>query len=263
MKNNITSALSRIIISLVVIMCFSGCVIVNFFEFNTARPLGDQVTYELEVSEYNGIRIDGFCDVHYYAPQIGGASANTVILKVQSNLRQYYIVEVIRGELIVRTTGRISFGQKKAASLTIYTPVLNSVSMYPIRSRGNTGSAYSFTAYDPIVSDSFTFILKGDGDGRAELDVNSLNVELAGAGKLELSGRADNINFNLSGVGELNSFSLQARDTIVSLTGAGAIKLNSSETLIIEANGAGSIEYIGNPSLNLNTNGMVNVIRVD
>ena len=54
MKSVKTSALIKIFFMLVVIMCFSGCVIVNFFELNTIRPLGEHTTYEMDSIEYIG-----------------------------------------------------------------------------------------------------------------------------------------------------------------------------------------------------------------
>ena len=236
-------------IALSAILVLSGCVIVNITEPDTITAKGKPEDYVIKTGEFHQLRVSGHFEIHYFS-----AASDTVTLSVQPNLREYYTVEVINGELVVRTTGRINFGSGKAPVLTVSTPALDRV----IKEGAGT-----FTAHDRISSGSLHFILSGAGSAKAELDVNNLTADMSGAGEMTLSGRADTINLNLSGIGELDAMSLRARDATVSLSGTGTIRVNSSVSLRIDASGTGSVEYKGSPVLNINRNGLIGIKQVD
>jgi hypothetical protein len=239
-----------IVLCALFILCFSGCVVVNYTGTSAVSGKGTPEKYEIKVGEYNRIKVEGNCEIQYYA-----APSDTVTLEVQPNLREYFAMEFNDGELIVRTTKRINYNSNKAPVLTVSTPVLNSLTM---------AGVCIFKANDKIKADTFNLELSGAGSGKAELDVNSLKADMSGAGSFELSGRADNAVMNLSGAGELKAFSLQAREALVNLSGAGTIRINCSEKLSVEASGAGTVEYRGSPSsLSLNKSGAVSIRKAD
>ena len=239
-----------VLFTVFIIVSFSGCILLNIngSDFNSVRGKGDPQKFEIRVGAYNGIRIEGFCNINYYA-----APSNTVTLEIQPNLREYFIIEVEGGDLVVRTTRRISYNSGKVPVLTVSAPVLNRV---------NIDGGGNFTAHDKIISDSLSFTINGAVKGIAELDVNSTTVSLSGAGKMDLSGRSDTADFILSGAGELNALSLQTRDAKVKLSGAGKISLSCSDNLAVNAEGAGSVEYRGSPSVNMNTSGLVSIKKL-
>jgi len=230
-------------------MVFSGCVVVNHTDANAISGKGNPEKYTIAVGEYNGIKIEGLCEIQYYA-----APSNTVTLEVQPNLREYFVVEVVNRELVISTTKRISYNSNKAPVLTVSTPALNSLTI--------TG-ACTFKTIDKIKTDIFNLEISGAGEGKAELDVNSLKTNMSGAGSFELFGKVDNAEIKFSGAGELKAASLQIRDASVNFSGAGAIRINCSEKLSIVARGAGIVEYSGSPILSLDTSGPVRIKKVD
>jgi hypothetical protein len=238
-----------IVLCILLVLCFSGCVVVNFTGTGTVSGKGTPEKYEIKVGEYNRIKVEGNCEIQYYA-----ALSNTVTLEVQSNLREYFVVEVKNGELIVSTTKNISYNSGKAPILMVSTPVLNSLTIAGI---------CTYKANDKIKADTFNLEISGAGSGKAELDVNSLKASISGVGNFELYGKADNAEIILSGTGELNASSLQVRESSVELSGVGTIRVYCSEKLSIEASGAGTVEYRGSPSLSLNKGGVVNIKKVD
>ena len=248
MKRILHSVFCAIIIT-VLAAGFYGCVFVNFGEFNAAAGKGDMENYKFDVGEYNRINAEGQYEIRYYA-----APSGTVTLTVQPNLLEYYEVEVINGELVVNTTKKVTFSSSQSAVLTVSSPVLNSVTI--------TGAG-KFIAHDKITADSFTLILNGAAEGKADLDVNSLFVNLSGAGSFNLSGNADTASLKLSGAGDLNALSLQTRDATVDMSGAGTVRVYSTGSLQINADGVGNVEYKGSPSLNLNRDGLVSIKRLD
>jgi len=243
----------------VFVLCFYGCVLINFSNENRAASGSGSVSgkgvpekYEIRVGEYNRIKVEGGnCEIQYYS-----APSNTVTLEVQPNLREYFVVEVKNSELIVRTTKRINTYSNKSFTpvITVSTPVLNGLTI--------TG-ACKLKTNDKIKADTFILEVNGASAGKAELDVKSFKASISGAGSFELSGRADNAEIELSGAGELNAFSLQMREAQVNLSGAGSIKINCSEKLHIKASGASEVEYMGSPNISLNTSGAVSIKKVN
>ena len=238
-----------IVLCAVLVLCFSGCVVANFTTDERAvSGKGVPEKYEIYTGEYSGIRVEGLCEIQYFA-----APSNTVTLEIQPNLREYYVVEVKNGELIVSNTRKINYSSRSPV-LTVSTPALNSLAI---------AGMCTFKINDKIKGDAFNLDIRGAGDGNAEFDVNSLKASMAGAGDFEFSGKADIAEIKLSGAGKLNAFSLQTREASVDLSGAGTIKIYSSEKLSIKASGAGTVEYKGSPSLSLNTSGLVSIKKAD
>jgi len=234
-----------------VVSCLSGCafVVVVFADNNAVTGQGDLESFEFKVGKYSGIKIEGHYEIRYYA-----APSDTVTLEIQPNLRDYYVVEVIGDELIVRATRRISYNLGKTPVLTVSTPVLNSLVVE---------GACTFIAYDKITAGSLTVSLFGAIEGKAELDVDRLSINASGASSFELSGKADTVDMNISGAGELDALSLQAREATINLSGVGEVRISCSENLRVNAGGVGTVEYKGSPSVDISRGGLVNVKKVD
>jgi len=227
----------------------SGCVVVNYTDSNAVSGKGTLEKYVINVGEYNGIKVEGLCEIQYYS-----APSNTVTLEVQSNLREYFVVEVENGVLILRTTKKIRYNSDKAPVLTVSTPALNRLTI--------TG-ACTFKTVDRIKADTFILDINGAGDGKVEFDANRLIANVSGAGSFELSGKADNADIKFSGAGDLKAFSLLIREASVIFSGAGSIEINCSEKLFIDASGVGSLEYKGSPILSLSSRGPVSIKKAD
>jgi len=246
-----------IAISLITIS-FSGCFVINLADVNTPKPHGKQEVYTFLVGEYSGIHINGYCDVNYYS-----APSDAVTLKVQPNLLEYFVIEVVDDILYIRTTKRINFGSWQNPLVTVSVPVLNSLTIDGFGGAGGFGSTSTFTAVDKITSDMLQILIRSAVTSRAELDVEYLYVNVFGASKLELSGNANNANIRVSGAAELNALALQTSDTVIDLSGAGTIRVSCSDNLEINAEGAGTVEYRGSPRLNQKTGGVVTIRQLN
>jgi hypothetical protein len=238
-----------IVLCALLVLSFSGCVVVNYTDANEVSGKGTPEKYVINVGEYNGIKVEGLCEIQYYA-----VPSNTVTLEVQPNLREYFVVEVENGVLIIRTTKRIGYNSGKTPILTVSTPALNSLTI---------AGACTFKTIDQIKTDTFYLEISGAGEGKAELDANRLIASLSGAGSFEFSGKVDNAEITFSGAGELKAFSLQMREASINFSGAGAVRISCSEKLSVEASGAGTIEYKGSPILSVNTRGPVSIKKAN
>jgi len=252
MNNKMKIISVKFVLMILIIMNLSGCIVVNLGNYDVVSAKGDSQLYEFSVGDFSGIKIEGYCEINYYAAN-ADIRPGTVTLSVQENVREYYKVEVVNNDLVVRTTKRVSFPFNQRPALTISAPALNRIAI---------DGAGAFTAHDKITADSLTLALRGACSGSAELDVNHLSVDVSGAGNFKLSGRADTAGLNLSGAGDLDALALTSRNASVDLAGAGTIKINCTENLNIKANGVGTVEYRGNPGINLSRGGLVSVRQV-
>jgi len=249
MKKTLQSTLCLAMIVTFIVFCFSGCIIVGLTDSRSVTARGNHETYVLNVSPFNAIKVEGHFLIRHYA-----SHSDTVTLAVQSNVREHIIIEVINGELIARTTRRLSFGSNRAPVLTVSTPVLNRVTIL---------GAGDFIMNDKIIADSLDIIIAGASDGKITLDVNRLSVDISGAGDVELSGNANTANFNLLGAGDIKALELQTVDTTIRLSGAGTVSISCSENLQIIASGAGNVRYRGSPRINQSTTGPVSIRQVN
>jgi len=237
-------------IALIAALYMSGCIITGFTgTTNTVTGTGETENYVFTVGAYSGIKAEGAVNINYYS-----SPSNIVTLTVQPNLLEYFKIEVTGNDLVIKTTRNIKPGAGKFPTLTVSVPVLNRLEISGI---------CDFITYNKITADSFTLSQSGAGSGRIELDVNSLLIDMSGAGRMDLSGKADTVNYKLSGAGDIDSLSLEARDSTINFSGAGSINVNSTEYLRIVASGAGSILYRGSPQIDLNRSGFISITRVD
>ena len=231
-----------------ILTVFSGCVVVNM-SGTTVRGEGSPESFEIPVSRFDRVNIGGAFELHYRE-----ADVHRVSLEIQPNLMEYIQTDVIDGELRVRTARGVRYVSILTPVLTVYSPELKGLEI---------SGASSFTTYDVLKADTFSINLSGAGSSRLELDINTLNLNVSGAGSFILFGKADTINISMSGAGELEALSLESREGTVNFSGAGTIKVNSTESLSIRASGIGTVLYKGSPSLTLNNSGMVTIRRVE
>ena len=107
-----------------------------------------------------------------------------------------------------------------------------------------------------LKTDSLTININGAAEGNlTDLNVNSLKIIITGAGRLFLSGTANNQDISISGAGEYNANGLTSKTASITITGAGKGTVKVSNSLNAIINGAGDIYYIGNPQVTKQLNG--------
>jgi hypothetical protein len=92
-----------------------------------------------------------------------------------------------------------------------------------------------------------------EASGATDIDVENLSgerfeLELSGAGDVELRGKLDALDVEISGAGDLDARSLEAKQVTIDLSGAGEAKVWATTKLDVDISGAGEVEYWGNPS---------------
>jgi hypothetical protein len=79
-----------------------------------------------------------------------------------------------------------------------------------------------------------------------EADAPDLKASISGSGKVDLAGRTQNFDLDLSGAGKATCYDLMSGNTKVEISGAGSAEVFASVKLEARVSGAGSVKYKGN-----------------
>jgi hypothetical protein len=105
--------------------------------------------------------------------------------------------------------------------------------------------------------DQFQLVLKGAGDVKmTDIQANSLDIELPGAGLISLAGEATNQQIWLKGAGSYDAPHLKSQNAVVKLHGVGKARIWVTDSLDASVDGVGHIEYHGDPQVRKSVNGL-------
>ena len=102
--------------------------------------------------------------------------------------------------------------------------------------------------------------LSGLGDVELiDLKLDALAVRLSGAGTVDASGSAAQVDINVSGAGSFDSGDLESEIVNINLSGAGNATVWATETLDVSISGLGNVSYYGSPRLHQSITGLGNI----
>lgn len=105
--------------------------------------------------------------------------------------------------------------------------------------------------------DNFQLILKGAGEIiMSDIQAQSIDIELPGAGLISLNGTVENQKVSLRGAGSYDAPRLKSANALVKLHGVGKASVWVENSLDAEVDGVGHIEYYGNPSVRKSVSGL-------
>jgi len=105
--------------------------------------------------------------------------------------------------------------------------------------------------------EKFQLILKGAGEIlMSEIEADSLDIELPGAGLISLAGNSVNQKVWLKGAGSYDASRLESENAIVKLRGVGKARIWATSSLDANVDGIGHIEYRGEPSVRKSVSGL-------
>jgi hypothetical protein len=110
--------------------------------------------------------------------------------------------------------------------------------------------------YVLTVKDLHALKLSGSGDVEAEgINTNKLGINISGSGAVEVSGRTDSQEIDISGSGAYRADDLESKEAKIDVSGSGFATVNVSEALDAKVSGAGSVEYVGDPTVEKDVSG--------
>jgi len=132
-----------------------------------------------------------------------------------------------------------------------------------VRTRDNTSVEFRSPLRVVVVARSIEQLaLSGAGDIVASaIDVPALELRISGAGKVTLSGRAQELDARINGSGKVDAVRLATNDAEVKVSGSGHLALNARKTLKTHITGAGDVDYYGDPAVEQHITGAGRIRR--
>ena len=169
-------------------------------------------------------------------------------------------------EIDFSSVGQVNIIQDGSSGVSI-TGDDNIVELYEVEVRGNrldidsesyvNFSPSSELVIDIYLSDLTELSISGAGDILGEnLQLEDLEIDLTGAGQIELSGSAETLDLNSSGAADIDVQNLEVERAAVNLTGVGNITLWVTDALNARISGAGNISYYGEPEVDSDISGV-------
>ena len=92
-------------------------------------------------------------------------------------------------------------------------------------------------------------IVEGSGSLRAgAVRADNLSIGLAGAGRIEAAGTAENVTADIQGTGDVEASALRAENVAITTTTTGNVAIEATETANVNALGLGEVAVLGRPA---------------
>lgn len=103
--------------------------------------------------------------------------------------------------------------------------------------------AGSIATNDITLKKDIEFHISGAGEVNVKLFNNRTSIFVAGAGTIRLRGSSDQLKVKMTGAGNLEADELKNKWADVEISGAGNAKINTSNELNVKISGVGNLEY--------------------
>lgn len=175
-----------------------------------------------------------------------------IIIEAEDFAHDKIKVSVENGELELSSDNL--YNLRHDIKVTITAPSLKAIDF---------SGASAFVAMDPLPADHFEIEASGASNVSVNLEVASTSLDVNGAAKVTLRGKANRLKGVVSGAAKVFGEKLQAGNATLEVSGAGMAELTVSGNLDAEASGAGNIRYSGNPQLRSHISGAGSIRKKD
>ncbi len=120
--------------------------------------------------------------------------------------------------------------------------------IWEVRFTENVRNEEDFTVFVTIPDvDQINVSGSGNVSSEGNLNLNVLSIAVSGSGNVSLAGSVDEQTAVVSGSGEVSNYSMTSRQTTVTVSGSGEVRVTATEVLNATVSGSGDIRYRGNP----------------
>ncbi len=107
------------------------------------------------------------------------------------------------------------------------------------------------------------FDISGASKLTLDLDVEEIALDISGASNITLTGKATTGTFDISGASKVGALEFTTKKATVELSGTSKMEVNASEELSIDISGMSSVSYKGNPILrSIESSGMSKIKQI-
>lgn len=193
---------------------------------------GEIVTERIQTGEFSRLRVGGNFKV-----RLVSGSQPMLIVRTHENLVPYIITELRGDELHVYSDYQLK--SREGVSIEVSYTQLEAI---------ESAGASSIETAGVHKGENLNLDISGAGSMNLSLEVDVLTVRMSGAGAIRLNGLADRCEIDISGAGGLKSDDLECRICEINLSGVGGAEIHVTEELIARISGIGGITYSGNPT---------------
>lgn len=206
---------------------------------NTIDGNGEVTEEQRVVADFNKIDISGAYEV-----LINQSDEERLELEVDENLLEFIETEVKNNTLYISSKQPIG----NATSLKLYITVIDVEDI-------DISGAIKLKNKGTYQTENLEVEVSGAGDVDLDVNVENLIMDMSGASETTLSGSANNFDIEISGAGELQAKKLKTRNTTIDISGAGSAVVHAKKTLNVSVSGAGSVKYKGSPKIEKDISG--------
>jgi len=210
---------------------------------------GNVIKGSISTADYDGISVSGSFDVTLVSGKEGAISYS-----VESNLEEYLVIEVNKGELKIKWKKGMNVRTTKTVKVTVPFKDIEEVSL--------AGSG-EITSKNVVTADDLELNVAGSGEMNIDIDANNVESNIAGSGSMTVNGSAKNLESNVAGSGDFEGYGLVVvNDVDVSIAGSGSVEITVNGNLKSSISGSGDVRYKGNPKTNSSISGSGSVSKM-
>lgn len=210
---------------------------------------GEVITGSKTTANYDAISVGGSFEVILVSGKEGEISYS-----VESNLEEYLVIEVKKGELKITWEKGMNVRTTKGVKVTVPFKDIEEVSL--------AGSG-EITSKNVISADDLELNVAGSGEMNVDIDANNVESNIAGSGSMTVNGSAKNMEANVAGSGDFEGYGLViVNDVDVSIAGSGSVEVTVNGNLQSSISGSGDVRYKGSPKTNSSISGSGSVSKM-
>ncbi|WP_373552624.1 head GIN domain-containing protein [Haliscomenobacter sp.] len=211
------------------------------------RGNGNNVSRELNLPNFTGVDLDISAEVI-----ITQGDSFKVTVEGESNIIAELETDVRNG------IWEIDFDRcvRDQDELTIF------ITMPRVRSLSISGSGI-ITSTNIMEVDDIDLNISGSGKIDVGLDADDISSRISGSGRVVLEGEANSVEHTVSGSGDLFAFLLQTRDADIRVSGSGNSEVKVSENLNVRISGSGDVYYRGKPQVEVSISGSGKLVNAN
>jgi len=205
----------------------------NNCERQPIKGSGNVVSETREIGPFSKLEISGIFDVY-----ILQGDKESVRVEADDNLLEFIKTELSGDKLSLFSDCKVSI--KKSTKMNVYVTVkdLKSIDSHGI---GNVKAQNALKGDDLLVENSAV------GDLDLLLDYQSFDLHYTGVGNVRLTGKADKVEIDCTGVGDIDAYELIAHSMELEHSGVGNTKVFANESIHVDFSGVGEVHYKGDP----------------
>ena len=218
------------------LFCVASCISVGYNKEN--RGNGELVTTEINISDYDAVKISGAATFNYQQMD----TSPYLQFTIDENLLEHVDIYVSGKTLNISLQNKQGIG----CSPTKYIINTNSRTLSNVKTSGSV----DINLLSEVETDYLNFDLSGSASVNAgyPIVVNRLETNISGSGEVFVSGDAATCVLKISGSGKMIAPNLNAKHFDCKISGSGGVDIHVTEHIDCEISGSGSLIYSGNPS---------------